>query len=208
MKRKTIKLAVILAAFVLLTGIGGSWASYSNTVQIRNPLATEKSGVELVENFNPNSTFLPGETVEKKPFFRNTGELDLILRVKVLENWKDSQGNPVTTNPPDTEKVSKNWTDSWKTDWFLVGDYYYYKHVLKKSGSEGSVTEDILKSLTLSPEVSNDHHDYDYSSLVYELKFTSDAVPADSLSLESWNGQINGENTKGIAFDWKGLLEP
>ena len=68
MKRKPIKLAVILAAFVLLTGIGGSWASYSNTVQIRNPLATEKSGVELVENFNPNSTFLPGETVEKKPF--------------------------------------------------------------------------------------------------------------------------------------------
>ena len=55
MKRKSLKLAVILAAFVLLTGIGGSWASYSNTVQIRNPLATEKSGVELVENFNPNS---------------------------------------------------------------------------------------------------------------------------------------------------------
>ena len=114
----------------------------------------------------------------------------------------------MTTNPPDTEKVSKNWTDSWKTDWFLVGDYYYYKHVLKKFGSEGSVTEDILKSLTLSPEVSNDHHDYDYSGLVYELKFTSDAVPADSLSLESWSGQINGENTKGITFDWKGLLAP
>ena len=132
----------------------------------------------------------------------------MILRVKVLESWKDSQGNAVTTNPPDTEKVSKNWTDSWKTDWFLVGDYYYYKHVLKKSGSEGSVTEDILKSLTLSPEVSNDHHDYDYSGLVYELKFTSDAVPADSLSLDSWSGQINGENTKGIAFDWKGLLAP
>ena len=68
MKRKPIKLAVILAAFVLLTGIGGSWASYSNTVQIRNPLATEKSGVELVENFNPNSTFLPEKPLRRSPF--------------------------------------------------------------------------------------------------------------------------------------------
>lgn len=206
MKRKFVKLTAALAAFVLLAGIAGSGASYVSSVNIRNPLATRKSAVELVENFNPNSTFLPGETVDKKPFFRNTGEVDLILRVRVVESWKDSQGNLLSTNPPDTENVTKNWTESWNNDWFLVGDYYYYKHILRKAGEEGSVTEDILESLTLSPGVSNDHHEYDYSNLIYELKFVSDAVPADSLSLEGWSGEIDKTKASGYSFEWKELL--
>lgn len=206
MKGKVLKLTAVLAGIVMLAGIGVSRANYFSAVKISNPLATKKSAVELVENFNPNSSFLPGETVDKKPFFRNTGEIDLILRVKVQETWKNSQGEPFEANPPDTSKVIKHWTNSWTTDWFEVGDYYYYKHILKKNGEEGSATEDILESLSLSSDVSNDHHEYDYSNLIYELKFVSDAVPADSLSLESWSGEIDKEKAADHSFDWKELL--
>lgn len=109
MKKTFIKLTAVVAGCICLAGIGGSWAHYINVVNIRNPLSMKNSAVELVENFNPNSTFLPGETVQKKPYFKNTGEVELVLRVKVEESWKKPDGATIENSVgiPDANLVIK-----------------------------------------------------------------------------------------------------
>lgn len=210
MKKIGLKLTALLAGCICLAGIGTSWAHYANVVNIRNPLSTQNSSVELVENFNPNSSFLPGETVKKEPHFENTGEIDLILRVKVEECWKDAEGTIQGWGPdfPNREMVEKGWTDSWKNDWQEMGDYFYYKKILTRAGTPGSTTANILEYLRMKPEASNDSHGIDYSNLIYELKFEADAVPADKLSLTAWKSEMNIASGSGKGLEWENLLPP
>lgn len=102
---------VVLAAATVAFGI--TWAFYSNISALANPLSTSHSGVAMVEEFNPNSSFLPGETVAKVVKFQNTGDMDLFLRVQVPpeEDWYTAQGKK--NDKLSKDRVFKNWTDSW-----------------------------------------------------------------------------------------------
>ena len=85
-ERKEKKLSakpLILAAAAALLSFGITWAYYSDIIVLANPFATSHSGAAMVEEFNPDSSFLPGETVIKKVAFQNTGEMDIFLRVEV-----------------------------------------------------------------------------------------------------------------------------
>lgn len=201
------KLVAVMAGFFCLTTIGTSMASYTNRVDITNPFNTSgPSSAVMLENFNPDSTFLPGETVEKQPYFKNTGEEDLLLRVKVTAVWKNSDGSEFAPGNPfnDSDQVIKLWTDSWEEEWVPIGDYYYYNKILKKSGEAGDTTPIILKKLRLSAGVSNDKHDTDYSDRLYELSFDAEAVPADKVSAEQWKNDIGADAYK---LSWNDFLK-
>lgn len=201
------KLVAATVGFFCLTTIGTSMASYTNKVNITNPFNTSgPSSAVMLENFNPDSTFLPGETVEKQPYFKNTGAADLLLRVKVTAVWKKSDDSVFEPGDPfsDTDKVTKLWTDSWEKEWVQIGEYYYYNKILKKSGEAGDTTSIILKKLQLSAEVSNDKHDTDYSDRVYELSFDAEAVPADHVSAEQWKNDIGADAGK---LSWNSFLK-
>ena len=212
-ERKEKKLSakpLILAAAAALLSFGITWAYYSDIIVLANPFATSHSGAAMVEEFNPDSSFLPGETVIKKVAFQNTGEMDIFLRVEVPpeEAWyakgeKDPLGGAYTT-----DAVIKNWTAVWPKggdaaftdDWsqvFTDADgtkYRYYRRILPA----GETTEDILDSITLSTEVSNDRHDIDYSDKIYKLTFNAEAVPVEELNGElSVQSQWNMDVTKG-----------
>lgn len=183
------KLGIVLAGGICAVGISSTWAVYHDTTTIPNKLSTGETAVAISENFDPRSTFLPGETVVKEPYFINTGTVDLALRVQVKEKWKvigDERENL------ETEKVTKNWTESWKNDW-VEGDngQYYYKKILKGKAK----TDKILKSVTLSSEVSNDSHEPDYSGAEYYLSFQAEAVPASQVSeVADWGADLDSED--------------
>ena len=206
---------LILAAAAALMSFGITWAYYSDIIVLANPFATSHSGAAMVEEFNPDSSFLPGETVIKKVAFQNTGEMDIFLRVEVppKEAWyakgeKEPLGGAYTT-----DAVIKNWTDGiwpeggdtdYTDDWsqvFTDADgtkYRYYRHILPA----GETTADILDSITLRTEVSNDRHDIDYSDKIYKLTFNAEAVPAEELNGElsvqsQWNMDVT-EDEDGI----------
>lgn len=220
-ERKEKKLSakpLILAAAAALLSFGITWAYYSDIIVLANPFATSHSGAAMVEEFNPDSSFLPGETVIKKVAFQNTGEMDIFLRVEVPpeEAWyakgeKEPLGGAYTT-----DAVIKNWTAVWPKggdaaftdDWsqvFTDADgtkYRYYRRILPA----GETTEDILDSIKLSTKVSNDRHDIDYSDKIYKLTFNAEAVPVEELNGElSVQSQWNMDVTKdkdGI-LTWK-----
>lgn len=204
------KLVAVMVGFFCLTTIGTSMASYTNKIRITNPFTTSgPSSAVMLENFSPASTFLPGETVQKQPYFKNTGEADLLLRVKITAEWKTADGiGTFTPGDPfsDDDKVIKSWTDSWNSSWIKIGDYYYYKEILEKSGSRNDKTPIILEKLQLSPTVSNDMHDTDYSDRVYELSFDAEAILANQVSAAQWKNDI-GTDKGADELSWKNFLK-
>ena len=216
---KRIRIAGLAAFAIALLSFGITWAYYSDIIVLANPFATSHSGAAMVEEFNPDSSFLPGETVIKKVAFQNTGEMDIFLRVEVPpeEAWYAKGESEPLDEPYTTETVIKKWKDGiWPeggdtastADWsqvFTDADgtkYRYYRHILPA----GETTEDILDSIKLSTKVSNDRHDIDYSDKIYKLTFNAEAVPVEELNGElsvqsQWNMDVT-EGKDGI-LTWK-----
>lgn len=202
---KKLKIASLAALAVAALSFGGTWAYYSDTMSIVNPLKSAHSGAALVEEYNPNSSFLPGETVIKDVKFANTGEMDIFLRVEVPpeEGWYDKRGTDKLENL-DTNMVIKNWTEYWDLDsnaclWTDVipdpdtgNGYRYYKKILPAKEK----TESILASIELNTQVSNDRHAVDYSDKVYKLIFHAEAIPVDEDYLatqQEWNISVSDD---------------
>lgn len=219
------KPALCLAAVSALLSFGTTWAFYSDAAFLPNSLSVSHSGAAMVEEFNPDSSFLPGETAVKKVAFENTGKMDIFLRVEVppeeawyengqkredlktsyvLKNWTPGVWIPEESQKEGAPGYAQEETAQW-TEAFLAenGKYYrYYKFLL----TPGAATDAILESVTLSPEVSNDRHADDYSDKVYKLSFNAEAVPAqeqgDSLSVQAEWGMTVSQGADG-ALTWK-----
>ncbi len=115
---KKLGIACLLSAGVMMATFGGTWAYFNESLSLDNPLKTSNTSVAMVEDYNPNQSFLPGETAVKRVFFENSGDMDLLLRVEVPpeEGWYDIQEGTVSdkkNDALDTKFVIKNWTDSW-----------------------------------------------------------------------------------------------
>lgn len=205
------RLGIALIGGICAVSISSTWAVYTDTNTIKNQLSTKHTAVMLKEDFVQFSSFLPGETVTKKPYFENTGERDMLIRVPIelAETWRPEEGSE-EQQQLDKEKVIKNWSQFWVNgntpEWFQGKEYYYYKKILTKQGTENSKTNPIMDSLTLSTEVSNDGHDLDYSNAEYEITIEAEAVPADKTSAALWKKDLQNVDFTDIGCEWSGLL--
>lgn len=193
------KLGIALAGGICAVGISTTWATYQETAIIHNVLSTKQTGILLAEDFSQFSTFLPGETIEKKPYFVNTGQRDMLLRVPVnfLEKWEGEGLNP--------SKVTITPSLTWKEEWFRVGNYYYYKKKLRPQEK----TNPIMESVTLATDISNDGHDgADYSGKEFNLTIEAEAIPADAVSVNTaWGNDLSKANLENVTdCEWKDLL--
>lgn len=203
------RLGIALIGGICAVSISSTWAVYTDTNTIKNQLSTKHTAVVLKEDFAQFSSFLPGETVTKKPYFENTGERDMLIRVPkdLAETWQPEEGSEEQL---DKEKVIKNWSQYWVNgntpEWFQGEEYYYYKKILTKTGTEGSTTNPIMDSLTLSKDVSNDGHEADYSNAEYEITIEAEAVPADKTSAALWAKDLQNVDFATIGCEWRELL--
>ncbi len=202
---KKLRAACLISLVAILVAFGITWAFYSDSPVLGNVLQTSNTSISMVEEFNPDSSFLPGETVAKVVSFQNTGDLDLFLRVKVppKEAWYSNDGK---TEKPDlnTDRVIKNWTKAWSeneewTDEF--NGYRYYKRVLKGTGNKDAKPEErktnpILESITLDKSVSNDRHKANYGDKIYKLTFDAQAVPVEL------QGAVAGDQQIAVQAEW------
>lgn len=198
------KLGIILAGCVLSIGISSTWAYYSDMESVVNPFHTTNSALDMVEDFNPAETMLPGETVDKKPYFVNTGDMELVLRLKMDTYWKAQDGQ--MHRELDPREVTLNYPEDFEQNWIQIDGYYYYIHKLEGQGEQGSKTPYFLESLTLSPEVSNDGHVLDYSSCQFIVEFNAEAVPADAASVAVSGWELTKETPGAGTLEWNDLL--
>lgn len=202
------RLAVILAGSAMAVGFSSTWAYYSDTQSIVNPFHTTNSSIDMVEDFNPADTILPGETVDKKPYFVNTGDTELVLRLKMDTYWEDKETNQKAEDLK-TEMVTLNYPDGFDNDWVEIPEdsgIYYYAYILEGKGEDKSKTSNFLDSLTLNPEVSNDTHAANYSTGRFIVDFNAEAVQADAASLAVSNWEPTQLTPGAERLEWKDLL--
>lgn len=125
-KVSTLAIALIL---ILAIGIGGTVAFLvANTNPITNSFTPADVTCEVNEEFSDNNTVKTSATV------KNTGNIPAYIRVAVVANTIDKDGNVTGAANVSDKLASDKWTK--------LGDYYYYNEVVEPDAS----TDNLLKS--------------------------------------------------------------
>lgn len=178
--------AVIALCIITLIGVSGTYAYYQSEVQIKNPFRTGEPRIHLSEKFNEADNWVPGEEKEKKVWFENLGNMDLLLRFKVEVTLRDPADQPVKITASKSDKnvyvtadgnefCTLNWFDENMKSWADKQDgFYYYNQIFKGEAK----TLPVLKSVTFSKGLSNDVHGIrtDYSQYKLQVKITAETI--------------------------------
>lgn len=122
------KTALILSlCLIFALAVGTTFALLkASTAPVENTFTAAKSGTDIVEELDGNQ--------KKSIVVKNTGTAVSYVRVKLVMNWVDENGN-VSAEPV-------NITPSITDNWFEQGGIYYYKMPVAPDGK----TENLLKA--------------------------------------------------------------
>lgn len=122
------KTALILSlCLIFALAVGTTFALLkANTDPVENTFTAAKSGTDIVEKLDGSQ--------KKSIVVQNTGTAVSYVRVKLVMNWVDENGN-VSAEPV-------NITPSITADWFEQGGIYYYKMPVAANGE----TTNLLKT--------------------------------------------------------------
>ena len=86
--RKNKKIAGV-AGLAAIMVIGGTFAYFNQTMTVTNPFDTGKYDTNVTEDFKPEDgdNWEPGAEVNKDVTVKNTGDYDVLVRVKLTEKW-------------------------------------------------------------------------------------------------------------------------
>ena len=139
------KTALILSlCLIFALAVGTTFALLkASTAPVENTFTAAKSGTDIVEELDGNQ--------KKSIVVKNTGTAVSYVRVKLVMNWVDENGN-VSAEPV-------NITPSITADWFEQGgSYYYAKPVGPVDAKPNNVTTNLLHTPSpqgTAPEVSH-----------------------------------------------------
>lgn len=161
-KNRKIAGAAGLAAIML---IGGTFAYFNQTMKVENPFDTGKYDTAVTEDFKPNEgeKWEPGAEVNKDVTVKNTGDYDVLVRVKFDEKWvnKDTGVTVKENTSMDDATAQDNATDGLvekdgsvvvktlnKDKWTYnqADGYWYYKSNLA-AGADTGIFLDAVKLL-------------------------------------------------------------
>ena len=119
------RLVLLLALVLILVGTIGGTVAYlaTQTRPVVNTFTPGEVSCEVVEEFNTDKTQKTSVKVQ------NTGNVPAYIRVAVVANTVDAQGNITGAADVSTALAASDWTES--------GGYYYYKGIVQPSEVTG-----------------------------------------------------------------------
>lgn len=94
--------ALGLAGLAAVAAIGGTWAYWNQNLSVDNNFQAGNFDSDIVEQFEPEEDWLPGETVEKVVSVKNSGNVDMAVMAKITQKWdgermvfEDAEGKEV-----------------------------------------------------------------------------------------------------------------
>lgn len=169
------KAALILSlCLIFALAVGTTFALLkASTAPVENTFTAAKSGTDIVEELDGNQ--------KKSIVVKNTGTAVSYVRVKLVMNWVDENGN-VSAEPV-------NITPSITDNWFLKDGIYYYKMPVAPDGK----TENLLKADSPITEPADKPEGYHLEVTV--LAESIQAAPSKAVT-DSW----------GVGVDSNGYL--
>ena len=105
MKKRNKKVKVAVAGMLVLAAVASTWAFFNSESRITNELYTKEYGADTIEKFKPQQELEPGTKVEKEVGVKNTGDYDLVVRIRMMEEWTRSDIAFVTLDSVNTDKT-------------------------------------------------------------------------------------------------------
>lgn len=195
MKKKAINVLILFAILAFGILVSGTLAYWRSTGQSQSSLETGKlKGLLLQESIKADELY-PGDTVKQSVNVKNTGSLDMLVRLKVEKGWNNladksqNQDDTLGSFNPDTDGVIQIKFNDQK---WLAGDdgYFYYLGILKPGES---TAEALYDELTIDKSVSNE---YQGKSGIVSVQM--ECLQAASNAVASW----------GMTYSDLGLVQP
>lgn len=135
---------ILALALVLLAGLGvGATLGllHTRTEAVQNEFTYGKVSCQVLESFEEENSFYAKRNVR----IQNTGNTDAYIRVLLVFNWKDANGNVFVTKPVINRDFQINLAldNGWIVSQNDVGTYFYYKYPVAP-GEETQVLIDGL----------------------------------------------------------------
>lgn len=161
------KTALILSlCLIFALAVGTTFALLkANTEPVTNTFTAAKSGTDIVEELDGNQ--------KTSIAVKNTGTAVSYVRVKLVMNWVDENGN-VSAEPV-------NITPSITDDWFLKDGIYYYKMPV--------AAKDFTTNLLQTP-ITQDAAPEGYHLEVTVLAESIQAAPSKAVT-DSWGVRVD-----------------
>lgn len=120
--RKNKKIAGV-AGLAAIMVIGGTFAYFNQTMTVTNPFDTGKYDTNVTEDFKPEdgNNWEPGAEVNKDVTVKNTGDYDVLVRVKLTEKWVNKTTKDIVAE--NTTGLKGNASQVNATDGLTTGDY-------------------------------------------------------------------------------------
>lgn len=120
--RKNKKIAGV-AGLAAIMVIGGTFAYFNQTMTVTNPFDTGKYDTNVTEDFKPEDgdNWEPGAEVNKDVTVNNTGDYDVLVRVKLTEKWVNKTSGITVAENTTGLKGDASQVDA--TDGLTTGDY-------------------------------------------------------------------------------------
>ncbi len=144
---KNKKSLIALAVIAIVGVIGGTFAYYTSSASFDNIFKTKPYSTEFSEEFTSPKDWTPGTTTTKKVFAKNTGDVDVAVRVSYTEKWESANGTTIANTQNDVSAAVINFANT--ADWKKVDNHYYYTKKLAKDES----TSSFIESVTFNPDV-------------------------------------------------------
>ena len=152
-KKKRVWPIVAIIALLAIGLIGATLAYFTSTDTFANVFQTKTYSTEVTEVFDSPDDWVPGTETSKTVTAKNTGDVDVAVRVSYTEAWVDANDQALPLEKDGVRAAIINLADDYATKWTQSTEngttYMYYKTKLAK----GETASSFLKSVTFNPAI-------------------------------------------------------
>ena len=151
-EKKNKKGLLTLLGVGILTVIGSTVAYFTTSTDILNKFKVALYQNEIVEKFESPSDWTPGTTTSKTVTVKNTGSIDMAVRVSYTEEWVSANGNKLSLTDSDGNVASIiNFNSGWTKD--SDGHYYYGSKSNMNRVQPNETTTSFISGVTFNQNI-------------------------------------------------------
>lgn len=167
----------------------------TNTDDVKNTFTASETGITVVEDF--------GGTVKEDVKVKNTGDIDVYVRVMLVHNWyrtydDGSVSSEVIAGKSNWEVTEENKVDGAGAAIFNTDDWFYCKadgyYYCKSKLAPGNKTANLINSIKLLEDDTDGTHQ--------GLEIIAEAIQADGKSLSETTGGADGVAKAPVELAW------
>lgn len=149
--KRRIKYLVVLGLGIVSV-LGGTVAYFTTSTDIQNYFKAAIYQNEITEVFESPDNWTPGTTTSKTVELKNTGSIDMAVRVSYEEQWTSANGNNISLKDANGNVAAIiNLNDGWTKD--SDGHFYYGSKDNLTRVKPDEKTNSFIKSVTFNENI-------------------------------------------------------